>query len=340
MVSLAALVIVIAGMRAAEPILTPFLLSLFIAVIATPPMFFLQRRGVPAGIAMVVVLAGIMVVGFMLITLVGNSVNDLVSQLPEYQERFKTYTSGFVAYMSRWGIEISIDMVSQVMDPGKILGLFAKTLSGVGGVLTNTVLILFTVVFLLMEAADFPSKLRQALKRPEDNWPRFQRFSDDLQRYLAIKATVSTVTAVLVVIPLALMGLDYPALWAVSMFFLNFVPNIGPIIAAVPAVLLALVQLGPLEALMVAVVYLAANTLMGNIVEPRFMGRRLGLSTLIVFLSLVFWGWVLGPIGMLLSVPLTMAAKIALDSNEETRGLAVMLGTGGEREKGGESPAD
>lgn len=328
LVTLAALVIVIAGMRAAEAIITPFLLSIFIAVIAAPPMFFLQRRGLPSWLAMILVLAGIFGVGFMLITLVGNSVNDLITQLPEYQERLKAYTNGLVSLLSRWGLEISSEMVSQVVDPGKVLGLFTKALTGIGGVLTNAVLILFTVVFLLMEAAEIPSKLRRALKNPESNWPRFQGFSDNLQRYLAIKATISVVTAILVAIPLVLLGLDYPALWAVMMFFLNFVPNIGPIIAAVPAVLLALVQLGPFPALLVVLVYLGVNTLMGNIVEPRFMGRSLGLSTLVVFLSLVFWGWVLGPIGMLLSVPLTMAAKIALDSNEDTRGLAVMLGPG------------
>jgi len=328
LVTLAALVIVVAGMRAAEAILTPFLISVFIAVIAAPPMFHLRRRGLPSSVAMSVVLAGILVIGFLLITLVGKSANDLISRLPEYQARLREYTDGVAAVLGRWGMEVSSDTFGQLMDPGKVLGLFAKTLSGLGGVLTNAVLIIFTVVFLLLEAWDFPEKLRSALKDPEHNWPRFQAFSRDLQRYLAIKAMVSLVTAALVAVPLIWIGLDYVALWAVLMFFLNFIPNIGPIIAAVPATLLALVQLGPIPAVAVAGVYLAVNTLMGNIVEPRFMGRSLGLSTLVVFLSLVFWGWVLGPIGMLLSVPLTMAAKIGLASNEDTRGLAVLLGPG------------
>ena len=328
LVTLAALVIVVAGMRAAEAILTPFLISVFVAVIAAPPMFHLRRRGLPAPVAMSLVLAGIVVTGSLLITLVGKSANDLINQMPGYQERLKDYTNGLAALLGRWGMEIPSDMVSQLLDPAKVLGLFAKALTGVGGVLTNAVLIIFTVVFLLLEAWGFPEKLRSALKNPENNWPRFQAFSKDLQRYLAIKAMVSLVTAVLVAVPLIWIGLDYVALWAVLMFFLNFIPNIGPIIAAVPATLLALVQLGPIPAVAVAGVYLAVNTLMGNIVEPRFMGRSLGLSTLVVFLSLVFWGWVLGPIGMLLSVPLTMAAKIGLASNDDTRGLAVLLGPG------------
>lgn len=121
-------------------------------------------------------------------------------------------------------------------------------------------------------------------------------------------------------------GIDYALLWGVLAFLLNFVPNIGSIIAAVPAVLLALIQLGPFSALMTAMGYLIANMVMGNIIEPRYMGKGLGLSTLVVFLSLVFWGWVLGPVGMLLSVPLTMLMKIALESSDETRWLAILMG--------------
>ena len=115
-------------------------------------------------------------------------------------------------------------------------------------------------------------------------------------------------------------------LWGTLAFLLNYVPNIGSIIAAIPALLLALVQLGPGAVLWSAIGYLVVNNLVGNVIEPRFMGRGLGLSTLVVFLSLVFWGWVLGPVGMFLSVPLTMTLKIALDSSEETRWIAILLG--------------
>lgn len=326
LVTLAAFVVCVAGMRAAESILAPFLLSLFVAVVAAPPMFWLQRRRVSNTAALLIVLLLLVLIGFLLVMLVGNSANDLISQLPTYQAKLKGYLDGVLAVLERWGVEVSRDLVVQYMDPGKALGIFASTLSGVGGVLTNAVLILFTVVFLLIEANGFSAKLRGALKEPEKSYPRFQRFSDDLQRYLVIKAWMSAVTAILVLIALLIIGLDYPWLWAVLMFLLNYIPNIGPIIAAVPAVLLALVQLGPGQALAVAGAYVLANTLMGNIVEPRFMGRGVGLSTLVVFLSLVFWGWVLGPVGMLLSVPLTMAAKIALESSDDSRWLAVLLG--------------
>ena len=151
-----------------------------------------------------------------------------------------------------------------------------------------------------------------------------------MRRYLAIKSLMSLGTGAAVWLWLTILGVDYPVLWGLLAFLLNYVPNIGSIIAAVPAVLLALVQLGPAEAAWAAAGYLAVNVLFGNVLEPRFMGRGVGLSALVVFLSLVFWGWVLGPVGMFLSVPLTITAKIALAASDETRWAAVLLGTGGE----------
>jgi len=143
---------------------------------------------------------------------------------------------------------------------------------------------------------------------------------------MAIKTLISLGTGILAGIWLMAMGVSYAILWGMLAFFLNYIPNIGSIIAAIPAVILALIQFGIIKAAVVGVGYLVINTLMGSVIEPRFMGKELGLSTLVVFLSLLFWGWVLGPIGMLLSVPLTMMAKIALDNREETRWIAILLG--------------
>ena len=118
---------------------------------------------------------------------------------------------------------------------------------------------------------------------------------------------------------------------------LNYVPNIGSIFAAIPGVLTALVQFSALKAGYAAAGYIGINLLVGSVIEPRFMGRGLGMSTLVVFLSLVFWGWVLGPVGMLLSVPLTMILRIALEGNEDTRWIAVLLGPEISKETGEKS---
>ena len=162
----------------------------------------------------------------------------------------------------------------------------------------------------------------------EDALTNFDTFINNVKHYMAIKTVVSLATGIVIAIWLAVIGVDFPVLWGLLAFFLNYVPNIGSIIAAIPAVLLATLQLGIVQALTAAAGYIVVNMVVGGVIEPRFMGRGLGLSTLVVFLSLIFWGWVLGPVGMLLSVPLTMTIKIALNSSEDTRWLAVLLGSG------------
>ena len=155
---------------------------------------------------------------------------------------------------------------------------------------------------------------------------RFRGFIESFNRYLALKTLFSLATGVVIGIWLAVLGVDFALLWGLLAFLLNFVPNIGSIIAAIPAIFLAFIQLGWGPALLTCLGYIVVNVVFGSILEPKFMGRRLGLSTLVVFLSLVFWGWVLGPVGMVLSVPLTMIVKIAMESNEDTRWIAILLG--------------
>ncbi|MCA9434589.1 MAG: AI-2E family transporter, partial [Candidatus Omnitrophica bacterium] len=192
-------------------------------------------------------------------------------------------------------------------------------------------LILLTVIFILAEASSFPRKLREVMTNPDESLPHFARFADNVNRYIGIKTTVSALTGLLVWLSLVLIGVDFPVLWGILAFLLNYVPNIGSIIAAVPPILLAFIQFGtdesilPAQAIGTAVLFLVVNLTVGNVIEPRVMGKGVGLSTLVVFVSLVFWGWVLGPVGMLLSVPLTMTVKIALGSSESTKWLAILL---------------
>ena len=145
-------------------------------------------------------------------------------------------------------------------------------------------------------------------------------------------------TGVAVGIWVALVGVDFALLWGLLAFVLNYIPNFGSLVAAVPAILLAWVQLGPAAALLVALGYLVVNITMGSVLEPRIMGQGLGLSTLVVFLSLLAWGWILGTVGMFLAVPLTVALRIVLESNPSTRWIAVLMGPADEAEKSGTPP--
>jgi len=234
--------------------------------------------------------------------------------------------AGLQRWLAGFGIEISDEMLRNSFDPGTAMQMAAKTLSGLSSALTNVFLILITVIFILLEAAGFPKKIRAGLKTPEKSLANFGKFTQSVNRYLVLKTIFSLITGLLIWIWLRILGVDFAELWALVAFLLNYVPTIGPILASVPAVLLALIQLGTLPCLLTGLGYLIVNTAIGSITEPIFMGKGLSLSTLIVFLSLVFWGWVLGPVGMLLSVPLTMILKIAFESNEETYWISVMMG--------------
>lgn len=323
---MAAFVVVVAGMKAADTLLIPFLLSLFIAVISAPPLFCLKGKGVPGGLAMILVVGMIIVTGVLMAWLVGGSLDDFTNNLPKYQESLKLQSTNFVTWLSTLGVELNVQTITTYFNPAKAMAMAGKLMGGLGNVLTQAFLILITVIFMLLEANAFQAKLKNHAESPERSLARVKAITSSIKQYMVIKTSTSMLTGILIGVWLWILDIDYPVLWGVLAFLFNYVPNIGSIIAAVPAVLLALIQFGPQASLWTAVGYLVVNSLVGNVIEPRFMGKGLGLSPLIVFISLVFWGWILGPVGMFLSVPLTMTMKIVLDSNHDTRGLAAMLG--------------
>jgi AI-2 transport protein TqsA len=325
LLGLAAFVVIIAGMRASAEILVPFLLAAFIAIIAAPPMFWLERHKVPTALAIIIVILVVLGCAALLGALIGTSVNDFTQQLPDYQLRLGDEINAVTAWLNQQGLQISLTGITQYVDPGKAMQLASNFLKGLGGVLSNTFLIFLTVIFILAEAFSFPRKLR-LIAGPGRSLKSFEQFFDRMGAYIKIKTVTSLGTGVLVAIWLLILDVDYALLWGVLAFLLNYVPNIGMIIASVPAILLALIQHGPLTATLVAAGYIVFNVVIDNFIAPKYTGRGVGLSTLVVFLSLLFWGWVLGPVGMLLSVPLTMTAKIALENRDDTRWLAILLG--------------
>lgn len=332
----AAFVITIAGMRAATSILIPFFLAIFVAVMCAPPLYWLKRKGVPTPIAIFIVVAGIIGICFIMVLVIGTSLTDFTSSLPVYQERLHDKTQLFINWVERSGISLSSPEAHEALDPGAAMKMVGGVLAGIKSVLTKGFFIMLTVIFILLEASGFSAKIKAAAHDSERTLFYFDKFMDNLQRYMVIKTATSLCTGVAVAVWLYILGVDFPILWGLLAFLLNYIPNIGSIIAAVPPVLLATVQFDLWKVGLVALGFLVVNITVGSVLEPRIMGRGLGLSTLVVFLSLVFWGWVFGPIGMLLSVPLTVTAKIALDSNDDTRWIATLLGSDEEAGKSSE----
>ena len=320
----AALVVIVAGLRAAQAVLVPFMVSVFLSIVSVPLVQVLRRWRVPTPVAVLMVVLVVMGILGGIAALVGNSVNRFASEIETYQQGFLQLANGFFTWLDGHGVELSRETALGAVDPGQLLRLVSGTVKGLASALSNTVLVILTMVFILLEAAGFPTKFRVAMGSAE-KIGRFAKVTREVQRYLAIKTAVSLVTGLLIAGWVGLLGVDFPLLWGLVAFLLNYVPSLGSIIAAVPSVLLAMLQFGPGRALAVALGYFAVNMILGNLVEPQLLGRRLGLSTLVVFLSLIFWGWVWGPVGMLLSVPMTVIVKILLENTEDLRWVAVLL---------------
>lgn len=325
LLAFAAFIVVIAGLKAASSLVIPFLLAIFIAIICEPPIFWMQKKGIPFVIALVAIVLIVISIGVMLASLIGSSANEFTAALPVYEQRLSSYAQSVFSWLEIKGLGLEEQQLSEIFNPAAALKLAGNFANGIKGLLTNAFLIIITVIFILVESSHLPNKLKFIMTDPDNSMRRLKQISHNINRYLGIKTLTSLLTAIIVTCGLLFLGVDFPVLWGVLAFCLNFIPNIGSIIAAVPAILLALIQLGPVSALWTGLIYLATNNIVGNIIEPKFMGKGLGLSPLVVFISLIFWGWVFGPVGMFLSVPLTMTAKIALEGNPDSRWIAVLL---------------
>ncbi len=333
----AAAVIVIAGLKAGGSILVPVLFAAFLAVLSMPPIKALQRRGLPDWAAVLVVFLGVLGTFVLASMMLGNSVSSFLENLPRYESSLENSTSGAIEWfadsgaaqaLESLGYDLSMGMIRESLDLGAVMGMAGGILSNITNILSDTAFVLLTVAFIMAEAAGFPRKLRAAIGDPDADIGRYTAVIAGIQDYLRIKTWVSFGTGSLVALINYLLGVDYALMWGGFAFALNYVPNLGSIIAAVPAVLLCFVLYGWERCVALLTAYVVINVVVGTVIEPRLMGRRLGLSTLVVFLSLVFWGWVWGAVGMLLCVPLTMIVKLLLENSPELRFIGVLLGSG------------
>lgn len=324
----AAVIVVIYGMQMMSVFLVPFLLAAFLALITVRPMLWMQAHRVPTVLAALIIVTVLMLFLVVVATILGTSIADFTAALPSYQARLDVIIDGVFEFMvNNLNVDEQIESISDMIDPGWAMGLVAGLLNSLRDVLTNTFLIIFTMIFILLEASTAKTKFGAAFGASERSLERPRVFLQNLGRYLGIKTLVSFATGLCAGTLTWALGLDFPLLWAMLAFLLNYIPTIGSIIAAVPAVLLALIQIGPGAAGATALGFIGINLVFGNFLEPRLMGYGVGISPLVVFVGLFAWGFVFGPVGMLLSVPLTMTLKMALESDERTRWVAILLGS-------------
>ncbi len=324
-IMLGMLVIVLAGIRFAAEIIVPFILALFIAVVLNPLVQRMVRLRIPRVLA-ISLLIGLIILGMvLLLAYLGTSLNELARTLPLYRATLLAPLQQLEPWLQRIGIDVSVQELQKFIDPNAAMTLVTGLLTQLSNAMTSIFLLLLTVVFMLFEVPQLPAKFQQLMARPVEGMGAIQRALDSVTRYLVLKTAISLVTGLVVWGMLSLLEVRFAFVWALMAFALNYIPNIGSVLAAIPPIIQVLAFSGFYDALILLVGYLLVNLVFGNILEPRMMGRGLGLSTLVVFLSLIFWGWLLGPVGMLLSVPLTIIVKIALEQTAGGQSIAVLL---------------
>lgn len=324
-VMLGMLVIIFTGIKAAKEIIVPFILALFIAVILNPLIHYLQKFRIPRIIAISLVITVIICAIVLSLAYLGNSLNELARTLPLYRSSLVIPLQHLEPWLQRTGIAVSIDDLMKYIDPNALVSTLTRILSQLSNAMTSIFLLLLTVVFMLIEVPHLPKKLQQVMSNPTEGMLTIQRALDSVSHYLVLKTAISILTGLIVWGMLAALNIRFAFIWGLLAFALNYIPNIGSVIAAIPPIIQVLVFNDFNDTLLLIAGYLLINLVIGNILEPRIMGRGLGLSTLVVFLSLIFWGWLLGPVGMLLSVPLTIIVKISLEQTQEGRSIAILL---------------
>lgn len=324
--NLACLVVVVYGLRYAAAILLPSALALFLAVLSLPLLLWLRRHRVPAWVALALTVALNVGVFGILILIASQSLAQFQDRLGVYlAELQQLQTRWIAAFDARTGLPLGEYIGGGFVDPQAVVAFARNAVGRAAQFLGTTFLVFLIMAFMLSEASVFPDKFRYVTggQMPPG---RLTKVVSEVQTYVGIKTVISLATGLAVGAWCWLMKLDFPVLLGVIAFLLNFIPTVGSIIATVPAILLSLILVGTVgHALLVTLGYVVVNLLFGNILEPMLQGRQLGLSTLVVVLSLVFWGWAWGPMGALLSVPLTVVVKIWLENTHDLRWVAILL---------------
>ena len=224
------------------------------------------------------------------------------------------------------GVDMLFNQLLKSLSVGTVWALGTDFLWKMISFLGTSFVVLLLTVFMLSEARMFGRRFNAICEAQGPNLQRMLSATKDIQRYLGIKTMISLMTGFLAGMLCWGMGLDLPLLWGILAFALNFIPAVGSVIAGIPPVLLSLLLTGDWkQATMVGLGYLLINGFLGNFLEPMLLGRRFGISTLVVVISVIFWGWIWGPVGMLLAVPLTMLLKVAMDNSSDFRWIAVAI---------------
>ena len=321
----ASFVVIIAGVKMASQVVVILFLAIFISSIFSTLLKVLQKKHIPRLFSYFIILLIVSGIGVMLAYVINISLNDFLTNLPTYEEKLKNTILNLLHFAQDSGIQIDKAKIMGALNFNSFFGFTTNIIGSIGTFLSKFLLVVIGVAFILAESKSFQTKLRVIFRNNAKKLEHFNLFSFNIQKYFVVKSFTSFLTGFIITIVLTLFGVDYPVLWGVIAMLFNFVPVVGSIIASIPAVLLTFMNLDINTTIWVIVLYVIINISISNILEPKLMGKELGLSPLVIFFSLIFWGYILGIVGMFLAVPITMTLKISFDSNTSTHWLGILM---------------
>lgn len=309
LIALACLVVIVAGIKVVAPILTTFLLALLLAQVMSPLLLFLMHRGLPRGVAVTVTLLLVLVGGAAVIALVGVSVSELSRRLPQYGAELVVIRDQLFTFLQGHGIDTAGLTRLEALDPTTLVRPAASMVGALLAQLGHGFFILLITALLLIELAVLFRELERADRSQRTLLVRFGEMSTDVQKYIAITALVGLVGTVAYAILLQALGVPFIAAWVVLYFLLSFIPAIGGVISLIPVVIVTVLEHGLERAVILVVIFTVFNFLLGDVLKPRFVQKGFEISIVAIFAALVFWDWLLGPVGMVLAVPLTITLR-------------------------------
>lgn len=327
LLKIAALVIIFAGVIYAKTVIAPILLALFISIICIQPISWLEKKRIPKWMAIIIVILGLILIFFGFISLIGGTLSFFLSNVSKYESTITAISNSTIQFLNENGLNIPEDQITKLIQPERIQEITSHGVKMLFHILGTSFLIVLVILFILMEFGSFLIKAKAITNGTYQSILYFSTILKNIRHFLAIKTLICLAIGILIYIALLIIGVEYPLLWALLAGLMNYIPNIGSIIATIPAFFFALVQLGLGGALWTLGSFLVIHNVLGNFFEPKLMGKGLDLSALVVILSLIFWGFLLGPVGMFLATPFTLTIKIIMEQNEKTRWLAILLGT-------------
>ncbi|PDV97242.1 AI-2E family transporter [Candidatus Chloroploca asiatica] len=323
---IASLVLILGAMRVAAPLLNPLLLALVITLLCNPIYLWLQKRGIPSWFALLIMVLGMIAFAAMLTTALGISITRLTSQLGTYQRLLAQQEHVLREWLASYGFVANELQFFGLLNSVSLVGVLGSILAGIGNVLGNSLIVTVLVLFFLIEMPSLRKRLSSGLGEQSPLLHRLATFGGSVVRYFGVRTYINLTVAVGSTIGMVLLQVPFSLLWGVLIFVLGYIPYIGIPTAALPAFLLTLAEHGFVRALIVLLIITTINLTIENLIAPSLIGRELSLSPAVVFVAFFFWTWILGPPGTFLSMPITVLVVVLLDSYDETRWMARLMG--------------